>query len=194
MSVDSVTQAKLKVFDANGTRHYVEAMDCALWMLPTYGWLNITATCDWYGPNYAINIILDGRTNATTVNPPTALYIDGDCTQNRIVYNQTAADALMANQGISPYLAAIQNVTVPSNATIMSVAQAADLYAYRSTSPTQTTSPSPSFTPTSSSAPIPITNNTQTQGLQATEIIVITAVAVVISVAVVIAIKKMKRT
>ncbi len=146
MTVETDAQTHINVVDSNGNIHYVECMKCAFKLVKNYAEINITANCDWYGPNYVITINLKNYVNTTTVNPPTAMLIDGGCTKNRIVYNQDAAEALLAHDGISPYLAAIQNVTIPTNATVMTLSQAAIKYAYTAT-PEPTSSPSPSPTP-----------------------------------------------
>lgn len=148
MTVDSVSQAHLKVVDSTGTIHYVDCLKCALKLVPKYDSLNITATCDWYGPTNSINIVLKDHEDTVTVSPQSALFIDGTCTKNRVLSNQTAVDAIFANNGRSPYLAALQNVTIASNATVMSVVQAARTYAF-------TDSPLPSVTPTTSPSPTP---------------------------------------
>jgi hypothetical protein len=150
MAVDSISQAHLRVLDSNCTLHYVDCLKCAFKMLPKYEELNITTTCDWYGPNYTITIALKDNANTTTVNPSNALFIDGNCMKNRVVYNQTGADVLFANNGTSKYLAALQNVTIPSNATVMTIVQAAALFAF---SPSSSPSPSPNLTPSTSPSP-----------------------------------------
>lgn len=146
MTTDSVSQSHLMVVDSNGTSHYVECLKCAFKLLPKLGALNITTTCDWYGPNYPITISLNKEGNMVAVNPTSASFIDGNCMKNRVCYNQTALDDLFANNGTSPYLAAIQNVTIASNATIMTVVQAANKYAI---------SPSTSASPMESMGPMP---------------------------------------
>lgn len=158
MPVAADCQAHLTVVDSNGTFHYVECFKCALKLLKTYGELNITTNCDWYGPNHSITVNLKDKVNTTIVNSPNALFIDGSCTKNRIVYDQTAADALLASNGTSPYITAIQNVTIPANATVMTIVQAAT-FAFTS-SPTPTPSPNPSFTPSPTVIPTPTSTST----------------------------------
>jgi hypothetical protein len=175
MMVAADAQAHLKVVDSTGTTHYVDCLKCALRLLKTYGELNVTTTCDWNGPAIVIAINLKNYTdghyvNSTTVNPSSALFIDGGCTKNRVVYNQAAADALLASNGTSQYITMLQNVTIPSNATVLTIPQAATMYAFVAspdptptptptppTSPTVTpiltAKPSPSVTPTKTSAP-----------------------------------------
>ncbi len=146
MTVDSVSQSHLMVVDSTGTSHYVECLKCAFKLLPKLGALNITTYCDWYGPNNTITINLKEDGNIVAVNPTSAIFIDGSCMKNRVCYNQTAVDDLFANNGTSPYLATIQNVTIPANATVMTVAQAAMKYAF---------SPSASASPMESMGPMP---------------------------------------
>lgn len=167
MTVDAVSQAHFKVVDANGTIHYAECMMCAFKLLKIYEELNITTYCDWYGPNYTITVNVKQRGNIVTSNASDALVIaGGGCTKNRVVYNQTAATALLANNGTSDYLAPIQKyvngvngmlVVVPANATIMSMAQAALQFGggVPTPSPTPTAAPTPTPTPTSTATPNP---------------------------------------
>jgi hypothetical protein len=156
MMVAADSQAHLKVVDSAGTIHYVDCFKCALRLLKNYGELNITATCDWNGPNYVITVNLKNYVNATTVNPLTAMFIDGGCSKNRVLYNQASVDALFANNGTSQYSTAIQNVTILSNATVLTITQAASLYAFTSSpDPTPTPTVSPSFTPITLPTPTP---------------------------------------
>jgi hypothetical protein len=170
MTVGADAQAHLKVFDSTGNIHYADCLMCAFKMLRTYGELTINVTCDWYGPNSTITIILDNYTsgnyvNSTVVNPSTALFIDGGCSKNRVVYNQTAADALIGNNGTSPYVSMMQNVTIASNPTVMTIEQAALKYAFvYSPDPTPTTTPTltspPIVSPTSIATPKPTPTKT----------------------------------
>jgi hypothetical protein len=157
MNVAADSQAHLKVVDSTGTTHYVECLRCALKLLKNCSEITITANCDWNGPNYAITINLKNDGNITNVNPPTALFIDGGCTKNRVVYNQAAADALLAHNGSSTYLTMMQNTTIPSNATVLTIAKAAAMYGFIA-SP----DPTPTPTPTASPSPTPIQSPTAT--------------------------------
>jgi hypothetical protein len=157
MMVTADSQTHLKVVDSTGSTHYVDCLKCALKLLKNFGELNITATCDWNGPNSIITINLKNFMNSTIVIPSTALYIDGGCTKNRVVYDQAAADALFANNGTSQYSTAIQNVTIPTNATVLTIPQAANLYAFTS-SPDPTQSATPTTSPTTSSIPTSTTH------------------------------------
>ena len=128
MNVDVTGQARFKIFDATGTLHIACCPVCALRLQRTYGDLNITSFCDYYGPNYPITIIAKNNGTDVTVNPPNALIITaGGCTKNRIVYNSSAADALLAppNNGTSKWLSTLSNDTANANPTILGVAQAA---------------------------------------------------------------------
>jgi hypothetical protein len=156
MMVAADSQAHLKVVDSTGAIHYVDCFKCALKLLKTYGELNVTASCDWNGPNYLIVVNLKNYLNTTTVAPSTALYIDGACSKNRVLYNQASVDALFANNGTSQYTTALQNVTILSNATVLTIAQAANLYAFTSSpdpTPTPTATVSPSSSPSPTAAP-----------------------------------------
>ena len=159
MMVAPDAQTHLKVVDSTGTTHYVDCLSCALKLLKTYNEINITTNCDWNGPAYAITINLKDYVNSTNVTPSTALFIDGGCTKNRVVYNQGAAEALIANNGISQYLTVMQNVTISSNVAIMTIDQAAIKYGFIS-SPDPTPTPSP--TPTVSPSPSPTSSLTTT--------------------------------
>ncbi len=132
MTVDAMGQARFKIYDSNVTRHYACCPMCALKLLNRLnGVLNITSYCDYYGPNYPIQISIKANGSQVTVTPTTALIINGgSCTKNRIVYNSTAADALLAppNNGTSQWLSPMTNATVLSNATRMSVVQAVATY------------------------------------------------------------------
>jgi archaellum component FlaF (FlaF/FlaG flagellin family) len=94
----------------------------------TNGQLNITSYCDYYGPSYPIKISIKAYGSEVQVIPSTTLIINGGgCAKNRIVYNSSAADALLAlpNNGTSKYLSPLSNSTVLANATRMSASQAA---------------------------------------------------------------------
>jgi hypothetical protein len=155
MTVDVTGQTRFKIFDASGTLHIACCPICAFKLLKTYGNLNITAFCDYNGPNYPINIVAKNNGADTTVTPSDALIIlGGGCTKNRIVFNSSSADALLAppNNGTSKWLSTYQNDTVAPDATRIGIAQAAAQYGAVAT-PTPTPSPSPSPTPTTTPAP-----------------------------------------
>jgi len=152
MNVDTMGQARFKVFDANGNLHPACCPVCALKMLKTYGQLNITSSCDYYGPSVPITITSKNFGADTTVNPSTAIVIvGGSCTKNRLVSSSAAADLLLAspNNGTSSWLSPLSNATVASNATRLSVPQAALQYGEGpAPNPTPSPSPSPSPSPT----------------------------------------------
>ena len=111
MTVDVTGQARFKIFDASGTLHIACCPICALRLQKTYNNLNITSFCDYYGTSFPITISTRNNGTEVTVNPPDALIIAaGGCTKNRIVYNSTAADALLAppNNGTSRWLSMYQ--------------------------------------------------------------------------------------
>jgi hypothetical protein len=160
MTVDVTGQARFKIFDSTGTLHIACCPICALRMQRTYGDLNITTFCDYNGPSYPITIISRNNGTDVTVNPSTALIIAaGSCTKNRIVYDSSAADALLAppNSGTSKYLSQLFNDTVAANATRLTVSQAALINGAglptASPSPSPTASPSATLNPTPSTTP-----------------------------------------
>jgi len=169
MTVGSDAQAHLKVFDSTGKIHYADCLVCAFKMLRTYGELTITVTCDWNGPDYPITIRLQNFTNGGYVNntvfyPSTALFIDGGCAKNRVVYDQVAADALLSHNGVSQYVVMMQNITIPSNSTVMTIQLAAQKYAFVSTPDlTPTPTPAPTITPAPIVSPNPTTTTKPTQ-------------------------------
>ena len=153
MNVDVIGQARFKVFDATGTLHIACCPVCALRLQRTYVDLNITSFCDYYGPSYPITIIAKSNGTDVTVNPPNALIITaGGCTKNRIVYNSSAADILLAppNNGTSKWLSTLSNDTANANPTILGVAQAALVNGIGLPNPTPTPTSSPAPSPTSS--------------------------------------------
>jgi hypothetical protein len=157
MTVDVTGQARFKIFDAIGTLHIACCPICAFKLLRNYGNLNFTAFCDYYGPNYPITITARNNGTEVTVTPPDALVIlGGGCTKNRIMYNSTAADLLLAppNNGTSKYLSSMQNGTVAENATRMGVAQSVTQNGDGvAPSPSPTSTASPTSAPTSSPEP-----------------------------------------
>ena len=168
MDVDTTGQAKLVVSDASGTLHPACCPICALKMLKTYGDLNITTFCDYYGPTTRITINSKNYGGETIVTPSTALVIlGGSCTRNRIVSSEAAADLLLLapQNGTSSWLSPITNATVAANATRIGVAQAALQFGGGpSTTPTPTPTQSPTQTPTATktSTPKPTVNPSTT--------------------------------
>ena len=163
MNVDITGQARFKIFDATGSLHIACCPVCALRLQRTYRDLNISSFCDYYGPSYPITIIARNNGSDVTVNPPDALIIAANsCPKNRIVYNSSAADALLAppNNGTSKWLSTLTNDTVAANATRLGVAQAALING--AGQPTPTPSPSPTPIPSASppASPTPIISPT----------------------------------
>ena len=127
MTIDTMGQARFKIFDANGTRHYGCCPMCTFKLLKTYGELNITSFCDLNGPNYPITITAKKNGSVATINPTSALIIaGGSCAKNRIVYNSAAADTLLGPQhnGTSQWLSPMTNATVLPNCTRIGLAEA----------------------------------------------------------------------
>lgn len=118
MDVTAESQTRYRVTDGNGNVHYVECFMCALQLVNDYENLHIETFCDWYGPNYPIAIDTTNYGNTVTVSPTTAIYIKGgSCVTARAAYNQTAADALMAN-GFSQYTSPEQQYALPQGTTV----------------------------------------------------------------------------
>jgi hypothetical protein len=128
MQVGSEAQMHLKVYDGNGTRHYVECIGCALKLLKSCDTLNIQTYCDWYGPNYTITVNITGGGASTTTYPSTALLlVGGGCTGNRVAYNQTAADELLSN-GFSQYTMMMMQQPLPANTNTTTISERALSY------------------------------------------------------------------
>jgi hypothetical protein len=141
MTVGADALDHLKVYDENGTRHYVECIGCALKLLKTCTSLHIETYCDWYGPNYPIVISIAEHGEVTAVSPTTATtLVGGGCTGNRVAYNQTAVDALIAN-GFSQYTMMMMKQNLPANTNVTSISTRALAFAQNSSPPTPTTSP-----------------------------------------------------
>ncbi len=131
----------LKVTDASGTRHYVECMGCALKLLKTFDTIHIETYCDWYGPEYKITADISQNGAVTTVNPESALLlVGGGCTGNRVAYNQTAADALLAN-GFSEYTMMMMKQPLPANTNVTTVSKRALTFAAAETTTVPPESP-----------------------------------------------------
>ncbi len=179
MNVDVTGQARFKIFDATGTIHIACCPVCALRLQRTYGDLNITAFCDYYGPIYPISIISKNNGTDVTVNPTDALIITaGGCTKNRIVYNSSAADALLAlpNNGTSKWLSPLSNDTANANPTTMGITQAALINGIGLPSPTPipTVAPTPTPSPSRSTSPSTSPISTPTPSPQPTATIGVT--------------------
>jgi hypothetical protein len=136
MTVGPDALAHLKVTDGNGTTHYVECIGCALKLLKTYDTIHIETYCDWYGPDYPITIDISQHGAVTAVDPSTALtLIGGGCTGNRVAYNQTAADALLAN-GFSQYTMMMMQQPLPANTNTTTIPARASAFALTDTTET----------------------------------------------------------
>jgi hypothetical protein len=156
MTVDVTGQQRFRIFDASNKIHVACCPICALRLQRKYNDLNITATCDYYGPTRTISITSRNNGTDVTVNPTTALIISAaSCMKNRIVYNATAADELLSPpyNGTSQYLSPLQNMTAPENSTRYTVPQAALMQGAGTPPPTPT--PTPTSTPTASPSPSP---------------------------------------
>ena len=125
MIVSPDAQVRYIVSDQTSAIHYVECFMCALNLVNAYSEVHIVTSCDWYGPNYVIMVDSKNFGKEVTVNPPTAMFLNGgSCVINRAAYNQTAADALLAN-GYSDYTLIDQHYTLPSGTKVVSVINAA---------------------------------------------------------------------
>ena len=114
MQVGLDAQQHFVVYDGDGTRHWVECIGCALKLLKTYDTIRIETYCDWYGPDYPVVAEISQHGAVSTVNPSSAfILMGGGCTANRVAYNQTAADELLAN-GYSEYTMMMQQALPPS--------------------------------------------------------------------------------
>lgn len=151
MTVESASQSRIRIFDSNNTLHVACCPVCGLKLLKTYAALNYTAICDYNGPSQTITITAKNYGADVTVTPSTALVIvGGSCTKNRFVADSASADALLApqNNGTSPWLYGMNNATVASNATRLSVVAAALQYGGGpTTTPTLTPTTSPTVAP-----------------------------------------------
>jgi hypothetical protein len=98
MVVTADDEFHFKITDGQNQTRKVECIMCALNLIKFAETLHIETFCDWYGPNYKITIDSTEYGAQVTVNPDTAMYLYiGDCENNRIAYNQTAADNLQAS-------------------------------------------------------------------------------------------------
>jgi hypothetical protein len=140
MEVSADAQAKYIITDGNGVTHYAECYMCALNLINKYDQLTITSYCDWYGPNSAVTVESSQFGKVVNVTPSTAMFLNGgSCVINRVAYNQTAADALLAN-GFSMYTLPMQHYDLPATTKVNTVENAAITFA-------KTSQPSTSQTP-----------------------------------------------
>jgi len=129
MQVGADAQQHFAVYDGNGTRHWVECVGCALKLLKTYDTIRIETYCDWYGPAYPVVAEISQNGGVTTVDPSTAVILmGGGCTANRVAYNQTAADELLAN-GYSEYTMMMMQQALPANTNVTTIQKRALTFA-----------------------------------------------------------------
>ena len=129
MQVGADAQQHFAVYDGDGTRHWVECIGCALKLLKTYDTIRIETYCDWYGPDYPVVAEISQQGAVTTVNPSTAvILVGGGCTANRVAYNQTAADELLAN-GYSEYTMMMMQQALPANTNVTTIQKRALTFA-----------------------------------------------------------------
>lgn len=141
MEVGAEAQEHFIVYDGNGTRHWVECIGCALKLLKTYETIRIETYCDWYGPDYPVIADISQQGAVAIVNPSSALILmGGGCTANRVAFNQTGADELIAN-GYSEYTMMMMQQALPANTNVTTIPARALTFAATS-SGEETESPS----------------------------------------------------
>ena len=129
MQVGADAQQHFAVYDGDGTRHWVECIGCALKLLKTYDTIHIETYCDWYGPAYPVVAEISQNGGVTTVDPSTAVILmGGGFTANRVAYNQTAADELLAN-GYSEYTMMMMQQALPANTNVTTIQKRALTFA-----------------------------------------------------------------
>ncbi|HEX9261972.1 MAG TPA: hypothetical protein VF893_05540 [Candidatus Bathyarchaeia archaeon] len=139
MEVGADAQEHFVVYDGNGTRHWVECIGCALKLLKTYDTIRIETYCDWYGPEYPVVADISQHGAVATVNPSnTLILLGGGCTANRVAYNQTAADELLAN-GYSEFTMMMMQQALPTNTNVTTIPARALTFA--ATTPGEVTEP-----------------------------------------------------
>jgi hypothetical protein len=127
MTVTADDQWHFKITDGSGQVHYAECFMCALNLVKHYDTLHIETFCDWYGPTYPITIDSTGFGAQVVVNPTTALYLyTGSCGNNRVAYNQAAADFL--KNSYSQYTSVFQQHDWQSVPTIATVTEGVNMY------------------------------------------------------------------
>jgi hypothetical protein len=136
MQISPEMQAHIQIKDAQGNSHYACCQGCMLTLLdPKRGYeqLNITTYCDFYGPSFAISIVAKEHGNLTVTTPSTAVILMGgkivaSCANNRIAYNQTAADELL-ELGFTANTMIYQQHQLPNGTPVVPVAKAAMMMA-----------------------------------------------------------------
>ncbi len=121
MDVTPADQVRYVVTDGNGNKHYVECFMCALNLANDYENLHVVTCCDWYGTDFPITVDTSQFGKTVSVNPSTAIFMNGgSCVINRAAYNQTAADALLAN-GFSQNTLQDKQYSLPASTTVSTV-------------------------------------------------------------------------
>jgi hypothetical protein len=132
MVVTADDEFHFNITDGQNQTRKVECIMCALNLIKFAETLHIETFCDWYGPNYKITIDSTGYGAQVTVNPDTAMYLyNGDCENNRIAYNQTAAENLKTDY--SQYTSLLQQHDWSTTPDAIPITQALELYVKKST-------------------------------------------------------------
>ena len=127
MVVTADDQWHFKVTDGSGNSIYVECIMCALNLIKRYDTLHIETFCDYYGPDHPITIDSTGKGAQVTVNPTTAMYLyTGSCENNRVAYDQAAADYL--ETGYTQYTSKFQQHDWQMQPSVVSVVEGVNLY------------------------------------------------------------------
>jgi len=151
MLVTPEIKQHIDIVDGSGTPHYACCQACMLRLLDPnkgYSTLHIETYCDYYGPDYKITIDCTQNGNNTVTTPNTAVILLGgkivaSCANNRIAYNTTASDRLIAD-GYSAYTMSWQRSPLPQGTPIIPVAMVAKTMAQKGIS----------YTPPSLTAPL----------------------------------------
>jgi len=128
MEIVADMREHITIKDGSGNSHYACCQGCMLRLLdPKKGYeeLNIDTYCDYYGSSYKIRINAKAYGNVTTVTPNTAVILLGtkivqSCANNRIAYNQTAAQALLSN-GFTSNTMRFQQNPLPSGTPVIAI-------------------------------------------------------------------------
>ena len=155
MIVTPEIKEHIKIVDGSSVTHYACCQGCMLRLLdPKTGFstLHIETFCDYYGSGYKITIDATLNGNKTITTPSTAVILLGtkvvaSCANNRIAYNQTAAETLIRD-GYSSNTMSWQKNPLPQGTPIMSVAMTAKAMAQKGIS----------YTPPSLMVPIILTS------------------------------------
>jgi hypothetical protein len=132
MVVTADDELHFKITDGQNQTRKVECIMCALNLIKFAETLHIETFCDWYGHNCKITIDSTEYGAQVIVNPDTTMYLYvGDCENNRIAYNQTAADNLKT--GYSQYTSLLQQHDWSTTPDVIPITQALDLYVKKDT-------------------------------------------------------------